>query len=699
MGLTLCNKLVCNTYPGVLKTCDNAALTAAPKPMTDGVGNNVPIALGTACAIYTGTHDFTGATVTGITGAAGLVNGTGTDSMRSDVTTIAACALGTCSIALGNAAYADGCKSIAIGEGATTLCEEGITMGFGTSVSGCAGVAIGRGAAAAEYAVGLGYGASANGLRAVAIGFGTIGTGDCSVTIGCGSAARGTGGVAIGHDSETNTGVQDSVSIGRFNAVAHNQSVALGCCNFIGLICGTGTSNIGIGAVNCVEGSYNISIGSNNCAMNDCSIAIGRLSCNTSNNAIAMGLATCVGTDSHNSIVIGCGAFISNAIATCNNCNNVVIGTGAFITPSSTWAHRNVVIGNRANTSESVNVVIGEDACSTAFSAVAIGYNAKTKSSAAIAIGLSACIGSTAADAIAIGCVANKNFGTPGEEGAPKSISIGCYATSHCDATASINIGAAAGSYACGCYATSIGFDSKSGGRCDIVVGCSAWGAGNGANKMAIGTDSYAANNFSLALGTFTCATNNGSIALGAYSRSAATNSVAIGYNANVTGTNGIAIGCGACAETRTVAIGCNSGPTTVGTGIASVYVGDGARGNWNSAIAIGESAIINGHCAIAIGCNSQTNSYEGISIGHRAKVIAGDDGIAIGKNACVNDITHSCAIAIGVNVCSTRANTLTTCELETCVAGKGLIVKTPDGIRSYRIAVDNSGNLTTTLV
>lgn len=237
MGLTLCNKLVCNTYPGVLKTCDNAALTATPKPMTDGVGNTVPFSMGTSCIVYTGTQDFTGATVIGITGAtAGLVNGTGTDSMRSDITTITPSALGTCSIALGDGAYADGCDSIAIGKGATTLCEQGITMGFGTSVSGCAGVAIGRGAAAAEFAVGLGYGASASGLRAVSIGHLTIGTGDCSVTIGCGSAARGTGSVAIGHDSETFTGVINSVSIGRLNGVDQSQSVAIGCNNFLGLV-------------------------------------------------------------------------------------------------------------------------------------------------------------------------------------------------------------------------------------------------------------------------------------------------------------------------------------------------------------------------------------------------------------------------------------------------------------------------------
>jgi len=493
MGLSLFNKLVCNTYPGVLKTCDNAALNATPKLITDGVGNNVPIALGTVGAIYIGSHDFTGATVTGITGAAGLVNGTGTDSMRSDVTTIAACALGTCSIALGNAAYADGCKSIAIGEGATTLCEEGITMGFGTSVSGCAGVAIGRGAAAAEYAVGLGYGASANGLRAVSIGHLTIGTGDCSVTIGCGSAARGTGSVAIGHDSETFTGVQDSVSIGRSNGVAHNQSVALGCCNFIGLICGTGTSNIGIGAVNCVEGSYNISIGSNNCVTCESAIAIGSQACALLDDTY--GFFDCTGSIAIGKCAVGCQGGISMGFCATSQGQSISIGN---VSKACTGA---IAIGNYTEACNNQSVVIGPSAyvTATAGSAVKIGHQGYIEG---------------------------------------------------------------------GFYGTAVGYNAR---VCSIV------GAGT-----------------------------------------------AIGASSRV------------------------DGGATAGT-------------------SVGFSANTNGCFSVALGAYARADADESLALGY-----------------CVT---------------ANRASTLTTCELETCVAGKGLIVKTPDGLNSYRIAVDNSGNLTTTLV
>ena len=79
MGLSLFNRRICNTYTGVIKTCDNTNITVTPKPMTDGVGNDIPINIGTSTICYTGTQDFTGATVIGISGAtAGLVSGVGT---------------------------------------------------------------------------------------------------------------------------------------------------------------------------------------------------------------------------------------------------------------------------------------------------------------------------------------------------------------------------------------------------------------------------------------------------------------------------------------------------------------------------------------------------------------------------------------------------------------------------------------------
>jgi len=55
-----------NSYLGLLKTTDNAAVGATEKQMTDGAGNNVPMTIGTAGVSFTGDADFTAATVTGI---------------------------------------------------------------------------------------------------------------------------------------------------------------------------------------------------------------------------------------------------------------------------------------------------------------------------------------------------------------------------------------------------------------------------------------------------------------------------------------------------------------------------------------------------------------------------------------------------------------------------------------------------------
>jgi hypothetical protein len=55
-----------DSYLGLLKTTDNAAVGATEKQMTDGAGNNVPMTIGTAGVSFTGGADFTAATVTGI---------------------------------------------------------------------------------------------------------------------------------------------------------------------------------------------------------------------------------------------------------------------------------------------------------------------------------------------------------------------------------------------------------------------------------------------------------------------------------------------------------------------------------------------------------------------------------------------------------------------------------------------------------
>jgi len=54
------------TYPGLLKTNGNIALTTVEQVITDGLGNESTLSMGTTSASFTGNLDLSGATVTGL---------------------------------------------------------------------------------------------------------------------------------------------------------------------------------------------------------------------------------------------------------------------------------------------------------------------------------------------------------------------------------------------------------------------------------------------------------------------------------------------------------------------------------------------------------------------------------------------------------------------------------------------------------
>ena len=63
---TLTGNQIDQTYSGLIKTTDNAALGAVEKEITDGVGNASTLKMGTTSASFVGDLDLTGATVTGL---------------------------------------------------------------------------------------------------------------------------------------------------------------------------------------------------------------------------------------------------------------------------------------------------------------------------------------------------------------------------------------------------------------------------------------------------------------------------------------------------------------------------------------------------------------------------------------------------------------------------------------------------------
>lgn len=63
---TLQGTKIKDTYPGLIKTSDNAVIGATEKVLEDGQGNATTLSVGTASASFTGTLDLAGATVTGL---------------------------------------------------------------------------------------------------------------------------------------------------------------------------------------------------------------------------------------------------------------------------------------------------------------------------------------------------------------------------------------------------------------------------------------------------------------------------------------------------------------------------------------------------------------------------------------------------------------------------------------------------------
>jgi hypothetical protein len=70
---SLLNQPINTSYEGLVKFTDNAAISATSKALTDGAGNLLPVEVSTTGMTYSGTQDFSGATVVGIGGGAPTV--------------------------------------------------------------------------------------------------------------------------------------------------------------------------------------------------------------------------------------------------------------------------------------------------------------------------------------------------------------------------------------------------------------------------------------------------------------------------------------------------------------------------------------------------------------------------------------------------------------------------------------------------
>ena len=165
-------------------------------------------------------------------------------------------------------------------------------------------------------------------------------------------------------------------------------------------------------------------------------------------------------------------------------------------------------------------------------------------------------------------------------------------------------------------------------------------GTGNGI--VAWGAESKANGNDSVAIGKGPTANGNYSVAIGSSTVAGNINAVAMGNQASATGDNATALGRSAKAERNdTVAVG-NEAKASAENATA---VGRAAKATQNSAVAVGNTAEATESDAVAIGKEAKATQARSIAIGQTAKVNGGQDTVAIGTNAQVNN--HK-AIALG---------------------------------------------------
>lgn len=149
------------------------------------------------------------------------------------------------------------------------------------------------------------------------------------------------------------------------------------------------------------------------------------------------------------------------------------------------------------------------------------------------------------------------------------------------------------------------------------------------------------------------------------------------------------------CNGFGTYSLQFNKGSRCEGTGYESLMNNQG-----DDVIGVGIFSCKNnkGNRIIGLGQNTLKDNEE-------------DDNIAIGNNSFnTPNTTISNTVVIGTNSQPDKSNqvvlgnsnteeVLSTGEFTNRVAGKGVILRTPDDTKSYRISLDNSGNLITTLI
>ena len=512
-----------DTYQGLMKTSDNGVIDANLKNVTDGAGNATPlwmannyvqlqaptieliestggtnlIQIDATQTLFEGNVDFTNATVTGLpTGSAGLVSGTGADSMQSaaSLTTIAADATGAQSIALGDGACSTGLGSTAIGDSAKALANGavavgGTSSGSGVTASGICAVAIGqRMNVSGACAVGLGYRAESTALHGISIGTLSGGNQACSIAIGVNANANAIAAVALG--AGVIAAKASTVSVTELETQLAGGGIYL-------------TTPDGLAQPKLtVDNSSNLLIGGN---------PVGGAGLESGTGADSMQSAASLTTLAANAGGTCAIALGNNALANCPN--SIAIGADACADPLF-GTNGSIVIGKSANTARGNVVVIGNNSSASDTNSTVIGTCSLGQNNHATVVGYQSCANSCA---VAIGNIAQANAASSIALGdgacatGPGSIALGLTAKAT-DSLGGVAIGRLAQNPSRGGVA--IGNDARTPSvNFAISIGYSS--RGGGADSISIGQSANAAQDCSIALGRSSSTSAAEAVAIG----------------------------------------------------------------------------------------------------------------------------------------------------------------------------------------
>ena len=525
MGLGLNGCQIDATYPGLIKTCDNSAVTSTYKPITDGNGNDLPVQVSSLGTKFTGDADFTGATVTGIpAGPTGPTGATGAQGAQgfTGATGAQGVAGPTGPTGVAGPTGATGAQG-ATGPASTVPGPTGAQGAVGptgpTGPAASGGLVSGAGTDSMQSDASLtAVAANAAATDSIALGCAaTVVTGSTNgISIGKNACITGAGGSIVIGANACNAGSNQGIAIGtgaKLGTLYEGMAIGLNACN---------TANAGGLAIGC---------GACNLGFVTAGIALGKNACNTASNAVAIG--TNAYTNADNSIALGSvTATRANALTTFE-IELCTAGGGLYLTTPDGLAQPKISVDN------SCQLLVDGTPIGGGGSGATYDY---TSCQAGSDVALQLCGSDASVDTVTL--VAGTNI------------------TLTDDGSNNITIDAAGGGGAAGLVS---GTGTASLKNADSLVTLPATAAGT--NSIALGNNARALDGHAIAIGTDSCNQNDNAIAIGCGAVNANSNrSIAIGKNSRTAGWSElIAIGCNACHVGNGyggAAIGCNTLPS-----------------------------------------------------------------------------------------------------------------------------------------